>query len=101
MPIKEIAIENIPVVQSNRVEIPDIAWKENRLEIVDQDFESLRRTLERWYDVEIQLQGEGLKHYRFTATFNKESITQVLAALQKVEPFNYEIYGRKITISEK
>ena len=101
LPIKEIAIENIPVMESNATEIPDIAWKENRLEIVDQDFESLRRTLERWYDVEIQLQSSQLKQYRFTATFSKENITQVLSALQKVEPFNFELYGKKITISEK
>jgi len=101
LPIKEIAIENIPVMESNTTEIPDIAWKENRLEIVDQDFESLRRTLERWYDVDIQLQSEELKSYRFTATFSKENITQVLSALQKVEPFKFELYGKKITISEK
>ncbi|RKO72395.1 DUF4974 domain-containing protein [Sphingobacterium puteale] len=101
LPIKEIAIENIPVVESNATEIPDIAWKENRLEIVDQDFETLRRTLERWYDVDIQLQSEQLKQYRFTATFSKENITQVLSALQKVEPFKFELYGKKITISEK
>ncbi|WP_343563880.1 FecR domain-containing protein [Sphingobacterium sp.] len=101
LPIKEIAIENIPVVESNTTEIPDIAWKENRLEIVDQDFESLRRTLERWYDVDIQLQSDQLKKYRFTATFSKENITQVLSALQKVEPFKFELYGKKITISEK
>jgi len=100
LPIKEIAIENIPV-QSNITEIPDIAWKENRLEIVDQDFESLRRTLERWYDVDIQLQGDHLKKYRFTATFSRENITQVLSALQEVEPFKFELYGKKITISEK
>ncbi|PUV22663.1 FecR family protein [Sphingobacterium athyrii] len=101
LPIKEIAIENIPVVESDATEIPDIAWKENRLEIVDQDFETLRRTLERWYDVDIQLQSDQLKQYRFTATFSKENITQVLSALQKVEPFKFEIYGKKITISEK
>ncbi|WP_104385538.1 FecR family protein [Sphingobacterium sp. HMA12] len=101
LPIKEIAIENIPVVESNATEIPDIAWKENRLEIVDQDFETLRRTLERWYDVDIQLQSDQLKQYRFTATFSKENITQVLSALQKVEPFKFELYGKKITISEK
>ncbi|MDR2274289.1 MAG: DUF4974 domain-containing protein [Sphingobacterium sp.] len=101
LPIKEIAIENIPVLESNATEIPDIAWKENRLEIVDQDFESLRRTLERWYDVDIQLQGDQLKRYRFTATFSRENIAQVLSALQKVEPFKFELYGKKITISEK
>ncbi|MDF2476559.1 MAG: anti-sigma factor [Sphingobacterium sp.] len=101
LPIKEIAIENIPAMEPNTAEIPDIAWKENRLEIVDQDFESLRRTLERWYDVDIELQGEQIKRYRFTATFSKENIEQVLSALQKVEPFKFELYEKKITISEK
>ncbi|QRY57000.1 FecR family protein [Sphingobacterium siyangense] len=101
LPIKEIAIENIPTIESNTAEIPDIAWRENRLEIVDQDFESLRRTLERWYDVDIQIQNDQLKQYRFTATFSRENITQVLSALQSVEPFKFNVYGRKITISEK
>ncbi|MNN12894.1 hypothetical protein D3C81_1259030 [compost metagenome] len=68
---------------------------------MDQDFESLRRTLERWYDVDIQIQNDQLKQYRFTATFGKEGITQVLSALQSVEPFKFNVYGRKITISEK
>jgi ferric-dicitrate binding protein FerR (iron transport regulator) len=101
LPIKEIAIENIPIVETNKAEIPDIAWRENRLEIVDQDFESLRRTLERWYDVDIQIQNDRLKQYRFTATFSSENINQVLSALQKVEPFKFDVYGKKITISEK
>ena len=101
LPIKEIAIENIPIVETNKAEIPDIAWRENRLEIVDQDFESLRRTLERWYDVDIQIENDRLKQYRFTATFSSENINQVLSALQKVEPFKFDVYGKKITISEK
>ncbi|WP_312189885.1 FecR domain-containing protein [Sphingobacterium sp.] len=101
LPIKEIAIENIPILETNKAEIPDIAWRENRLEIVDQDFESLRRTLERWYDVDIQIQNDRLKQYRFTATFSSENINQVLSALQKVEPFKFDVYGKKITISEK
>ncbi len=101
LPIKEITIENIPIVETNKAEIPDIAWRENRLEIVDQDFESLRRTLERWYDVDIQIENDRLKQYRFTATFSSENINQVLSALQKVEPFKFDVYGKKITISEK
>jgi len=101
LPIKEIAIENIPIVETNKAEIPDIAWRENRLEIVDQDFESLRRTLERWYDVDIQIENDRLKQYRFTATFSSENINQVLSALQKVEPFKFDVYEKKITISEK
>lgn len=95
--LKEIAIQDLEPEEDN-LTLPDVAWKENRLEIIDQDFSSLQHVLERWYDVEIQLQDEHLQDYRFTATFNKERIDQVLNALQKVQPFKYKIYGKKITI---
>ena len=95
--VKEIKIQDFSVDEP-AVSSKEIAWKDNRLEIMDQDFESLRHTLERWYDVDIEIKNRNLEDYRFTATFSKENINQVLNALQKVEPFNYEIYGRKITI---
>jgi transmembrane sensor len=95
--LKEIAIQDLEP-EEDHLTLPDVAWKENRLEIIDQDFSSLQHVLERWYDVEIQLQDQHLQDYRFTATFNRESIDQVLSALQKVEPFKYTIYGKKITI---
>lgn len=98
--LKEIAIQDIAEDKTEEL-TPDIAWKENRLALVDQDFASLKRILERWYDVDIELEGSKIQDYRFTATFSKESIDQVLNALQKVKPFKYEKYGRKITIYEK
>lgn len=98
--LKEIAIQDVAEHKEEEL-TPDIAWKENRLALVDQDFASLKRILERWYDVDIELDGSKIQHYRFTATFSKESIEQVLNALQKVQPFKYERYGRKITIYEK
>lgn len=98
-PLKEIAIQEI-ASEDGQTLSADVAWKENRLEIVDEDFASLKTVLERWYDVEIELNGQQLQDFRFTATFNKEDIKQVLDALKKVQPFNYKIYGKKITIYE-
>lgn len=98
-PLKEIAIQEV-AAEDEQMLLADVAWKENRLEIVDQDFASLKKVLERWYNVEIELNGQQLEDIRFTATFNKEGIEQVLDALKKVQPFNYKIYGKKITIYE-
>jgi len=39
--------------------------------------------------------------YRFTATFSKENIEQVLQDLQKVKPFKYEIHGKNVTIYQQ
>ena len=98
--LKEIALQGVAGKPAS-MQAPDIAWKENRLALVDQDFLSLKRVLERWYDVEITIEGANIQDYRFTATFTKETIEQVLNALQKVQPFKYEKYGRKIMIYEK
>ncbi|TDQ79653.1 FecR family protein [Sphingobacterium yanglingense] len=97
--VKEIAIQDMPNDEKN--EVADIAWKENRLAMVDQDFNELKSILERWYDIRITLKGPAIGKYRFTATFKEEDINQVLKALQKVEPFNYEIHGKDVIIYEK
>lgn len=96
---KEIVIHEL-VEDLAAEEINDIAWKNGRLVMADQDFEEVKYMLERWYDVEIELAGEKIKDYRFTATFSNESIQEALKALQDVQPFNFKIYGKKITISE-
>lgn len=97
--VKEIAIQDVKNDAND--EILDIVWKENKLAMVDQDFNELKAILERWYNVDITLNGENIGNYRFTATFREENIDQVLKALQKVKPFNYEIHGKNVTIFEK
>lgn len=80
--------------------IVEMAWTRNQLEILDQSFCDLKSVLERWYDVDIRLTDKDIEKYRFTATFNKETIEEVLIALQKAEHFKYEIKGKQITISK-
>jgi transmembrane sensor len=80
--------------------IVEMAWTRNQLEILDQSFCDLKSVLERWYDVDIRLNDKDIERYRFTATFNGETIEEVLIALQKAEHFKYEIKGKQITISK-
>lgn len=99
IPAKEILIhelqDDLPAD-----EIADIAWKNGRLVMTDQDFLEVKQLLERWYNVEIELNDADLDTYRFTATFSKENIQQALEALQKVQPFKFKLYGEKITITK-
>jgi transmembrane sensor len=94
----EIAINRYTKVNDST--IVEMAWTQNRLEIVDQTFGELKNTLERWYNVEIIFTDKELEKYRFTATFNKENIVEVLMALQDAEHFKYEIKGNQIIISK-
>jgi hypothetical protein len=80
--------------------VVEMAWTQNRLEIQDQSFMELKKTLERWYNVEITFKNKDIEKYQFTATFQDESLTEVLYALQCAEFFKYEIKGNQVIISK-
>ncbi|MDR6782120.1 transmembrane sensor [Pedobacter africanus] len=80
--------------------VVEMAWTQNRLEIQDQSFMELKKTLERWYNVEITFKNKEIEKYQFTATFQDESLTEVLYALQCAEFFKYEIKGNQVIISK-
>jgi len=78
----------------------EISWTENRLAFNDNSFEDIAAQLERWYNVSIRFDDEAVKRFRFTATFNKKTIAQVLDALQLSRPFEYRTgEGGQIVIS--
>ncbi|MBO9151670.1 FecR family protein [Chitinophaga sp. GCM10012297] len=77
----------------------ETAWSENRLVIENETFGDIREKLERWFDVSIQFDDKTIETYRFTATFEKENIIQVMKALQASYGFTFEKEGRSIRIS--
>jgi transmembrane sensor len=86
--------------KTNDSTIVEMAWTDNRLEIQDQSFAELKKTLERWYNVEILFTDAEIEKYHFTATFKNENLVEVLRALQSAEHFKYEIKGNKVIISK-
>lgn len=78
----------------------ETAWVDNKLVFRDEAFSSLAARLERWYGVEISLNGPALKELRFTGRFEKETIEQVLKALQITAEFEYSVNGKNISISQ-
>lgn len=80
--------------------IVEMAWVQNQLEIQDQSFAELKKTLERWYNVEIKFTDKDIEQYHFTATFKDETLSEVLNALQSAEHFKYEIKGNQVIISK-
>jgi len=97
---EKIAIKNITKGVDEGV-IAETAWSQNRLEIVNEKFLTIQSTLERWFDVTIHFNDEKVKDYQFTATFEDETIEQVLTALKLSYPFKYTIKGRDVYISNK
>jgi ferric-dicitrate binding protein FerR (iron transport regulator) len=83
--VKEIAPETSDTTAS------EISWTKNRLVFTNNSFEEIAIQLQRWYGVELIFDNEAIKQFRFTATFDQKSITQVLEALKLSRDFDYRI----------
>jgi ferric-dicitrate binding protein FerR (iron transport regulator) len=80
----------------------EVSWTENRLAFNDESFSEIAVKLERWYNVSIRFEDEPVGEFRFTATFDKKTIEQVLDALAASRPFEYRREEEnKMVISKK
>jgi len=77
------------------------AWSENRIEFEDITLKELVAKLSRQYDVNISLESEqvGAKRFRISLR-NRETIGEVMAALQEIIPITVERRGKDIYIRE-
>jgi len=87
-------------INSKDSTIAETSWVYDRLDIYDKTFSQIRPDLERLYNVNIDFEDKKVANYRFSATFEKETIEQVLQALQLSYPFHYTIENSNITISK-
>lgn len=70
------------------------AWKDGYLVINNESLEQAAKKLERWYGVEISIQDEALKKFRFKATFQEEPLEEVLRFIAMTTPITYKIETR-------
>ena len=78
--------------------VVETQWIDNKLVFNDESFEELAVRMERWYDVDIDINDILLKQKRITGNFEKETIEQAIEALKLMIPFKYEHTGNKIII---
>lgn len=82
---------------SNR--ITETAWARSRMEIKNQTMAEIAKKLEAWYGIEIVFENESVKTYRYTASFDDETIFTALQYLQQSYPFTYTIRDNRIILS--
>ncbi|MGN0001834.1 MAG: FecR family protein [Sphingobacterium composti] len=96
--LAEIKLTKNTITDNN--DILETAWTKNRLEIHAQRLGDIQAALERWYDVQIQIEDTQVGDYVFTAVFTSESIDEVLKALQKAKHFNFSKKDNTIIITK-
>jgi len=68
-----------------------ISWTEGKLEFRNDPLDVIARRLERWYDIDIEINGSISPDYRLRATFVNESLEDVLYSLKRTMPIDYRI----------
>ncbi|MEI7828556.1 MAG: FecR domain-containing protein [Prolixibacteraceae bacterium] len=67
------------------------AWTEGKLVFRGDNMAEVARRIERWYNVKVILADRDLDSYSFRATFEDDSLEEVLRLLGKTSPIDYKI----------
>lgn len=77
----------------------EIEWLRNRLKIEDEPLSSIAEKLQQWYGIHIVFKDEEVKKYRYSGTFETETVLKALEALQLSYPFSFQVENENIVIS--
>jgi len=92
------AMRQLTYFKPDHATIIETSWTDNKLTFKNEEFSNLARSMERWYNVDINFENESAKQLRFTGIIEKENIGEALKALQLTEKFNYAITDSNIRI---
>lgn len=72
------------------------AWTDGKLVFRGDNMAEVARRIERWYNVKVYLADEDLKKFSFRATFEDDSLEEVLRLLSLTSPIGYKIATRNM-----
>lgn len=77
---------------------PAIVWKDGILLFENARMDGVVKKLERWYGVSITVQDPAILSMQFTASFESESLSQVLQLLKITSKIDYRIDGHNVSL---
>lgn len=83
---------------STEVVLPEkyLSWTEGKLEFRNDPIDIIVKKLERWYDIDIEINGIISQEQRLRATFLDENLEEVLYLLKQTIPLDYIIEDRNL-----
>lgn len=72
-----------------------ISWIDGRLIFRDDSMDEVVRKLDRWFNVQIEIADPNIRGYIYTATFQNETIEQILSLIKRTSPVEYTIIPGK------
>jgi transmembrane sensor len=104
--LNEIKLEGLSSALSVQPSVANVektdlytSWKDDKWIFEGEEIGKLATLLERRYNIHIVFKSEELRKYRFTGTFQNETVEQILKVLKLTTPLQYEIDKGKITLT--
>ncbi len=72
------------------------SWKEGKLVLRNDPMIEVVKRISRWYNIEIDLKDKELETYKFRATFEDETFSEVLTLLKISSPIDYVEHKREM-----
>jgi ferric-dicitrate binding protein FerR (iron transport regulator) len=91
--------EHYEVQSIQKVEL-SIAWTENKLVFVKERFGDMKPKLERWYGVTIEVKDAEILDYRFSGTFENQTLEQAMNALGMATSCTFQIDNNHVKVSK-
>ncbi|VTR43804.1 FecR family protein [Sphingobacterium thalpophilum] len=74
--------------------LAETSWTQQKLVFVNEPLSSIAKTLERWYNIQIEFQDPHISARKYTAAFDdREELQYVLESLRSSIPFSYRKTG--------
>jgi ferric-dicitrate binding protein FerR (iron transport regulator) len=88
----------VPVEVDDKEYVKEVSWVEDNLVFQNETLEELAPKMERWFNVQIELDNARIRSLHFTGIFHKETVEQAFAALQFIQPFKFKITDNHVYI---
>ncbi len=75
-----------------------VAWKDGRFEFRDTDLKTIMRQIMRWYDVDVEYEGDMPDRY-FTAAISRNKTLNGVLKILKLSDVDFEVEGKKLTVT--
>ena len=76
-----------------------LGWKDGLLVFKEANITHIKRKLERWYGVQIEVRGTPKKSWRINGIFKNQSLERVLERLAFSKEFTFQISDKSVVIN--
>lgn len=91
-------LTTITYFRNDDTTIVETSWVNNKLIFKNEDFGSVAKKMERWYNIDFRFKQDQARQLKFTGVFEKETVEEALNALKLTENFEYKIENSEVYI---